>query len=379
MKYPRLSKISLAVMVMLLIFVVGFNEMSFASAKNTPVSIAILPNDGQAGVAVTSPIVIQFSESVKLANGDTLTSQNAGAIFTLQSELQHINIDAQVKWSPTYKKLTIQPKNPLSFGTKYLVQVPKGQVKNKAGEVNEAVSSEFTTEWKEPPLSVTFVPQNQASEVPIDTNIILKFNKHMLLANKKEITDAAIPSFMKLCDASQKKISFTGHWDEASRTIVIDPIGSLAPGTSYTVSLLEKKLQDRQGTINQESVQSSFTTNVPLDVIAPAVSIMPAHGAKNVALSATVTVQFAEDVVLTNGEALNSKSIRNLVLFQDSQQKDVKYYATWNKSKRTISLHLKEKLKPYSTYSVQLPAGVVKDTAGNANEKSEASFMTKGK
>lgn len=372
-------KIWITFFAVLLFLGLGDEQLTLAMGKNSPPTVTTSPNNGQTGVEVNAPVVIQFNEAIKLANGETLTSKNASSILTLQTGDQPRNIEAEIKWSPTYKKLTIQPKYPLRFGTKYRVGIKKGQVKNQAGTLNEEVSFVFTTENKEPSLNVTFEPKNQARAVPIDTKIRVLLNKPMLLTKKKPITDAAIPKLINIKDAKQKKLAYTAHWDEASRAISIDPVGNLAPGTAYTITLIEKKLLDRQGTINEENFSSTFTTEVPKDVIAPAVTILPANGAKNISLSQTMTIQFGEDVVLTTGEALSNTTISNLVLFHDQKQVTVKHYATWNKSKRTISLHLKEKLKPYSTYTIRVPAGVVKDLAGNTNREGNVSFTTKGK
>lgn len=375
----RLSKISILIVVMLLFVSWGGQSSMAVGGEDTPPTMTITPSNGQTGVEVNVPMVIQFRESIKLANGDTLTSKNAQSIVTLQTADKLLNIEAEVKWSPTYKKITLQPKTPLQFGTKYRVGMKKAQVKNKAGVANEEVASVFTTESKEPSLTVTFEPRNQAAAVPIDTKINIVMNKSMRLANKKPITDASIPTFIKLNDSNQKKFPFTGHWDESSRTICLDPVGNLAPGTTYTITLVEKKLQDRQGTLNQESVSSTFTTEVPVDRIAPSITVLPAHGAKNIALTATATIQFAEDIVLSTGEALSSKAVSGIVLFHDHQQVSVNHYATWNKRSRSITLHLKEKLKPNSTYTIRVPAGVVKDLAGNTNGAVVATFTTKGK
>ncbi|MGD8190550.1 Ig-like domain-containing protein [Brevibacillus ginsengisoli] len=377
--YLGKSKISVLVFVLLLFFGLGSDQSILAMAKSASPTITVSPSNGQTGVEVSAPITIQFGESIKLANGDPLTSKNAGKIVTLQAVDKNPNIEIEMKWSPTNKKLTIQPKNPLLFGTKYRVGFKKGQVKNQAGVLNEEVSSVFTTERKEPPLAVVFEPKNQAVGVPIDTKIRVVLNKPMLLANKKQITDATIPTFIIIRDAKQKKLAFTGHWDDSSQTAIIDPVGNLAPGTTYTMTVIEKKLKDRQGLMNEESFSSTFTTEVPVDVIAPTVTVLPAHGAKNIPLSATVTIQFAEEIVLSTGEELNSKTFSDLVMLQDRQQATVKYYATWNKSKRIITLHVKDNLKPYTAYTIRIPSGVVKDLAGNPNGEVIATFTTKGK
>ncbi len=377
MKMKNLNRCFMIGFMLVLQFFGLWNESRYALAKESAPAITISPQHGQTGVKINSSFVIQFAEPVKLANGEALTSKNAATIFTIKTAKDQSDVEVQVKWSPTYKRITVEPKQPLHFDTRYVLAIARGKVKNKAGIVNEAVLSEFTTEAQEPPLSVVFSPQPNATEVPIETTITLTFNKHMLLANKKEINDIAISTFLKLNDNKQKRVPFTGYWNGDTQTVTIDPEGNLAPGSTYTITLLANKLVDSQGAKNPE-INSQFSTKVPVDLIPPTITSTPSHGAKDVSLTAPVVLQFAEEVVLANGESLTNKSVANLVLFQDQKGQEVKYYATWNKTKRTITLRLKEKMAPYTTYMVQLPAGMMKDIAGNTNGNFTASFSTKG-
>lgn len=357
----------------------GFAMTSIPTRQTSDLHITSQPQNGQVGVEVDSEFLIQFSESIKLANGDTLTASNAATIFQLQSSSDQSKVETQVKWSPKYKRLTIQPKTNLAYATKYVLTIPAGKVKTKAGIVNDWYRVEITTEEMLPPLSVSVFPKPNDNHVPIETNITITFNKDMVVANKKKkITDESIPTFMKLTDSKKKKIIFNGKWDEKSRTVILDPTGNLEPGNEHTVTLIKEKIQDNQGARNSE-ISFSFTTSVPTDSIAPSITSSPAHGSKDVPLTGLVILQFAEDVVLSTGESLSNKTVADLVTFEDRQGNKVNHYVTWNKSKRTITLRVKGKLSSFTGYVVKVPAGSVKDTAGNANKSFSVSFTTAGK
>lgn len=351
---------------------------SEVSEKTSNLSLSFQPLHGQTGVEIDSQFLVVFSEAIKLANGEAVTSKNAATMFHLQSASDQTKVETQVKWSPTYKRLTIQPKSHLAYATKYVLTIPAGKVKTKSGTVNDFYRVEVTTEHLLPPLTITVDPKHKDKDVPLETNITLTFNKEMFLTSKKKITESSIPTFIKLTDSKKKKVPFSGKWDEKNWTITLDPTGNLEPGSEHTITLLKDKLQDSQGAQNPEKTYT-FTTVSPADTIAPSITSTPAHGAKDVSLTDSVVLQFAEDVVLANGDSLSNKTVAELVSFEDRQGKKVSYYATWNKSKRTITLRIKGKLSSYTAYAVKLSAGSVKDLAGNKNKSFSVSFSTAGK
>lgn len=230
-----------------------------------------------------------------------------------------------------------------------------------------------TADWQ-----VLFSPRDNTSEVPVDSVIVIAFQKPVRLTNKKELSDSAIEKIIKLSNAKNRKVAFTSKWDSTTRTIKIKPIGNLENDMAYTISLIGNKLIDSNDRKNPQ-VTSRFGTKKQEDRIPPTATITPAHGATNVKLDEKIIVQFAEDIVLPNGTSLNSKAIANLVQLFDEKGASVAHSATWNKSKRTITLKVKGKLLKNTVYTTYLPANRVKDTAGNVNQAFSASFTTRSK
>ncbi len=351
----------------------------YASAKDErPPGIKALPGHGEQHVSVTTVLQIVFDEPVTLATGSAITSRNAGTLVELQEANNRREVPCTASWSPSQKTVTMKPLQPLAYNTEYVFTVPAGKIADTAGNENREHIVRWKTEQELPPLQVTFAPANQAVDVPQESHVSLTFNKPMQLKNKKEITPKSVETFVKLTDAKNRHVAFQVAFDSSRNTITLDPVGNLAGGTTYTVTLLEKKLIDKQGNPNQ-LFSSTFSTLLPIDQIPPQATITPAHGAKQVNLESKVTLQFAEEVVLPDGSPLSSKTTGHLVQIIDGAGTSVSFYSTWNKSKRTLTIKPRGKWQAYTTYRVSFPANQVKDMAGNFNQLQLTTFTTGGK
>ncbi|HZG83236.1 MAG TPA: Ig-like domain-containing protein [Brevibacillus sp.] len=227
--------------------------------------------------------------------------------------------------------------------------------------------------------NVSILPANGEKEVAADTLIVLKFSEQILLKGKKALTDKSVHTLVQLRDQKNKNVKFTAKWDKNNRTILVDPEGNLEEGQSYTITLLDKKLVNAAGVLNPK-VTHSFTTKKAVDRIAPQAVILPGHGAKKVNVKEKITLQFVEDVRLAIGEALVSKNAGSLVRITDGKGQSVAYTATWNKSKRTLTVKPKGgKWLPNTTYRIYLIPGKVKDMADNRNSAQSSQFSTGSK
>jgi Bacterial Ig-like domain len=224
-------------------------------------------------------------------------------------------------------------------------------------------------------MAVAIKPADGTQNVPADALITLTFAEPVRLKNNRELTDKSILSIVKLVNGQNKRVPFTAKWDSKQRTITLDPEGLLEEGQRFTLTLLEQKLKDAKGRVNQ-AVTGTFTTRPSVDNIAPVAVILPGHGAKSVKLQQKITVQFAEEVVLKDGGTLSSKNAGQLLRVTDGQGKPAAYGVTWNKSKRTLSVKPKRTWQPFTTYRVELIPGVLKDKAGNPNPAQVSNFST---
>lgn len=226
---------------------------------------------------------------------------------------------------------------------------------------------------------VKVAPTERSAGIDPEAVITFTFSQQIKLASSKDITDKSLLSVVQLTDAKKKRVPFTAKWNKTKRIITVDPVGNLEAGQSYNVTLVEKKLKDAKGQFNPE-VTSTFSTKKPVDNIAPKAVILPGDGAKQAKLQDKVTLQFAEDVVLTDGNILSSKTAAALVRVTDAKGLPVAHTVTWNKSKRTITVKPKGGAwLPHTSYQVSVMSGKLKDAAGNVNPAQSSRFATGAK
>jgi len=347
-------------------------------ADRKPPSIQVTPKNGTSEVPVKTAITVTYSEQVKLANGSAITSKNAPTLFDFTKAENGEPIVATVSWSSEKKRITITPKQPLLNGTIYQIRFPANRVTDRSNNPNEQLVAQFRTEEIGPPLQATITPGHLEQNVAVDASIKLTFNKPVTRANHQKLSDEAVDKIVKLTDEKGKKVPFRGTWDEKLHTATIDPEGNLADGVTYSFTLLENKVIDRQGVKNKGMTQQ-FTTKKQKDTIAPSApsaSINPGHGATNVPTDAKIILLFAEEITHMDGTPLSSKTVGQLVGLYDGKGTAIAYRATWNKSKKTLSIQAKGKLQPNTVYKIIFPANQVKDQSGNANKLQQAQFST---
>lgn len=349
----------------------------WAKEADGPVAV-FFPVNHATGVPLKGEISLTFKKKMKLANGEAITSQKANAMVTLLDERTAKQVETEVSWSPVKRKLTVKPKQPLSYQTGYVIKLLPGKVKDAENNLNRAEEAGFTTELREPGFAITSIPADLSKEIATNSRIVLGFNKRILLPSGKPVAKSTWTKIMKITHEQQKKVKFEAVWDENNQRVILNPEGNLQDGIRYTVMLMENTILDRQGAKNPQFT-FTFTTAKHRDRIPPTVTVTPAHGAKGVGLDAIVTLQFGEEVTKTNGSELSNKEVTGLAIWKDENGTVVPHTATWNKRTRTITLRVKGKLKRYTTYTVSFPGNLVMDEAGNTNQAVQATFSTGGK
>ncbi|ACX53231.1 peptidase C11 clostripain (plasmid) [Ammonifex degensii KC4] len=200
-------------------------------------------------------------------------------------------------------------------------------------------------------------PADGATDVPVDKTITLTYNTPVRPG----------PAYGKiaLLDASGRKVSIRKKL--AGTVFTIDPVKNLSYGTTYTLVLPAGAVKDGAGNLSEEFVLS-FTTEPP-DVTPPAVveTDPPAGGVVD-SLKPVLKVRFSEQVY-------TGRNYSRIAIYDESGRRVAV-------SKR-ISGDLLEvrpvgALKPGMAYRLYLPAGAVKDKAGNLSEEFELVFVAPG-
>ncbi|ACI17337.1 hypothetical protein COPRO5265_0448 [Coprothermobacter proteolyticus DSM 5265] len=210
------------------------------------------------------------------------------------------------------------------------------------------------------PTVVNTDPVNNATNVPIDKVIKVTFNEDVVSAtNFDKIT---------LADAKGATVAVTTTL--TASVLTITPSDPLAYSTEYTVTIPAGAVKDTADNPLPKDVSFSFTTMAEPDTTAPEVeSTDPANGAVDVALDKVIKVTFNEDIVA--GDAFAD------IVLKNAEGKEISTKVEISGSDLTIRPNARLE---YSTkYTVTIPAGAVKDVAGNPlKEAYTFSFTTVG-
>jgi hypothetical protein len=207
------------------------------------------------------------------------------------------------------------------------------------------------------PTVTAVTPTNGASAVPVSTTVRAVFSESIDPATVSTAT-------FELRDPATNLVSATVSYDAATRTAVLAPSASLAPATSYTVTVVggatDPRVKDLAGNPLFASSVSVFTT-AALDTAPPTVTARnPASGAVNVGLSNVVSVTFSEDM---DPASITTSNVQ----LRDAANALVAASVAYSAGTRTATLTPSATLFPSTVYGVTVRggAGGVRDLAAN--------------
>jgi hypothetical protein len=208
-----------------------------------------------------------------------------------------------------------------------------------------------------PPTVASLTPANGASSVPVSTTVRAVFSEAV---DPATVTSATF----ELRGPGQALVAATVAYDAANNAAVLTPSAALAPGTSYTATVVggasDPRIKDLAGNALFASTVSVFTT-AALDTTAPTVSgRTPAPGATNAGVATAVTVTFSEDM---DAASITSASVQ----LRDAGSALVAGVVTYSAAARTATFTPSATLLPSTTYAVTVRGGTggVRDVAGN--------------
>ncbi|WP_035107140.1 Ig-like domain-containing protein, partial [Desulfovirgula thermocuniculi] len=218
---------------------------------------------------------------------------------------------------------------------------------NPANGVQEAYVARVDLVVPAPEVESTD-PVNGATGVPADKTITVTF--------KGAVQQGDNFAGITLKDASGKAVEIDKSIS-SDRVLTIKPKAPLAGSTAYTVTVPAGAVKDAVAGIPlAKDFTFSFTTEQ--DKTPPAVQkCEPADGATNVPVNVTITVTFTEDV--QEGPQYAGISL------VDEQNNSVKDLQKSISAGKVLTLKPVSDLAYYKRYTVIIPAGAVKDLAGN--------------
>jgi Bacterial Ig-like domain len=202
------------------------------------------PGPGATGVAIAQPIEFTFSEAVdyfSVVNGLGWTRTNGG-----------IPVPFDVDFDGNH--FTLTPSVLLSPGTQYTVSLTG--VQDYFANVMPMTSWSYTTTStadNDPPLFVSSVPPNLATNVSVNTNFSLTFSEPV---NEISLEVQIVPSLGR---------GDPPVWSNGDKTLTFDPYDPLLPNQQYLVSILPGGFEDLAGNAFGGIVTIVFSTGGTLE------------------------------------------------------------------------------------------------------------------
>jgi hypothetical protein len=334
----------------------AFTTAAPAADVTPPTVTNVSPTNAATGVAVSSDIVVTFSEPM---NGATVTTSS----FTLTPTSGGSPVAAVVSYNSGAGTATLNPSANLAFSTSYTVNVTSGAT-DVAGNALTGFSSSFTTSAPTgdvtPPTVSIVAPANGATGVSTTLRVVIQFSEPMNLSTINNTTftlspqgGSPVPGF----------IDFHG-----SNIVSFDVSSPMITGTTYVVRV-SSGAKDVAGNGVSPELTSSFTTaGTPPDVTAPTVtSVSPANAATGVAVGS--------DVVVTFSEAMNAGTITGSTFTLTPTSGGSPVAAVVSYSAGTATLNPSASLASSTSYTVNVTTGA-KDAAGNSLTAFSSTFTT---
>jgi methionine-rich copper-binding protein CopC len=250
----------------------GENQMAIGPDV-PPTVTSTSPADGTQNVALNSTISVTFDQSVQATTSSFTLECPAGTpkSYTLSA-------------SPA-TTFTLTPTSNLPTNTTCKVTVVAANIVDADGDLHMVTNYSFSFKTIAAPMVTSTSPANGATSVPTQTTITINFSQSV---------NATGTAFKLECPTGTPK-SFSQSATPAT-SVTLTPTSPLPVSTVCTVTVVASQVTDASnGTPMLANYVFSFTIDSPPTVT----STSPTNGATNVATTATVTVNFSEQVAAT--------------------------------------------------------------------------------
>ena len=255
-----------------------------------PTILSLNPLDGSTGAALDSNIVLTFSEAIEKGSGviEIHSGSATGPLVVSYNAATSQNLVI------LGKTLTIDPTSDLLNNTHYFVTLAPGSIKDLADNNYSGTSSyDFTTIPDTiPPTVLSFYPADSATDVLVDSNIVLTFSELIqrgtgdIVIHRDLVTGNVVESFNA---ATSPFLHFTEN------TLTIDPTSDLSNSSHFFITLDPGSIKDLAGNSYEGTSTYDFTTvadTTPPQVI----RFTPHDAAVDVSISSNIVVTFSETI-----------------------------------------------------------------------------------
>ncbi|GEM_PF-1892403 len=345
----------------------GFNSSStwaFTTAEApdeiAPSMVSTSPADDQTDVALNGPLAMTFDEPVQIGEGFVAIrlSSNGTAREIISTGSNAISLD-----NPR-TTATIQPASALPADTELYVEISNGaftdDAENKFAGISDATTWSFTTtsgsSGNQPQiLTNSLSPSPGATNVAFGSNLSFAFNENVLKGTGDLlITNEFTGETAFAIDVTSSEVSIAGN------VVTIDPAGDLSEG-HYSISIPSTAFKDSEDNFFDGLPDGSWVFATP-QVAPTLVSLSPTNSSTEIALDATLTLTFSEEVAPGSTGSLNIRRVDNGALITSylPESSDLQY----NGASVSLDLNIANNLYGVAVF-VQIENGVFQDMSGN--------------
>jgi gliding motility-associated-like protein len=310
-------------------------------------------------VAITTNLVMTFSENIQIGTGDIFIKNTIG-----DAVIASLDVATSSEISILNNLVTINPSANLPSETEMYVQIPATAFKDAAGNfyagITDTTTWSFTTEdTTNPILATPFLdPADNDTDVAITTNLVMTFSENIQIGTgnifiKNTIGDAVIAS---LDVATSSEITILNN------VVTINPSANLPSQTGIYVEIPNTVFTDLSGNAYVGFTDKNTWNFTTADITAPTLTLVsPADNSTNVAIATDLVMTFSENIQIGTGNILikntsNDNTIATLDVATSSEITILNNLVTINPS-----ANLPSQTEMY----VQIPATAFKDAAGN--------------
>ena len=324
---------------------------------DAPTSTPGSPANGATDVPVDSDLVLNFDEPIQAGSGEITLhdASNGSTLDSLDVSSSEVEVDGS--------SLTLSPDGGMEYDTQYYVLIDNGAIEDVAGNPYPGISDTsawtFTTEADtDAPTSTPGSPANGATDVPVDSDLVLNFDESVQKGSG-EITlhDASDGSTLDSLDVSSSEVEVDGS------SLTLSPDGGMEYDTQYYVLIPDDAILDEAGNSYPGiSDTSTWTFTTEADTDAPTSTPgTPANGATDVPVDSDLVLNFDEGVQKGSGEiTLHDASDGSTLDSLDVSSSEVEVDGS------SLTLSPDGGMEYDTQYYVLIPGGAILDEAGNA-------------
>ncbi|MDD2863331.1 MAG: Ig-like domain-containing protein [Methylococcales bacterium] len=208
---------------------------------------------------------------------------------------------------------------------------------------------------KTAPKLLSSVPHTGSSAIPLNQDLVLKFNENIQAGTGK----------ITLNTGSSSVVLQPSEIEISGKTVIINPVEDLLSNSHYTLKIANDAINDSAG---NNYVGKTFSFNT-VDTLAPTLkATLPSNGQKLVSLNRDIKLVFNEKIQAGTGDIVLSNGVDIRTIPVTDKQ------ITINGNK--LVFNPTKDFDSHSTYNVHIDSGAVLDSSGNAFEGSDFKFST---